>query len=154
MPDMLVKLYELPETKNLIQSLASQEITIAPPDLKDRERLLRWVSNVFTPNWVDEFETSFNSSPPTSLVAIKDNTVIGFACYNCTAPNFFGPTGVEKQWRGKGIGKALLISCLQFFKDQGYGYAIIGGVGPTGFYEKAVGATVIEGSVPGIYAEK
>lgn len=36
---------------------------------------------------------------------------------------------------------------------QGYAYAIIGGVGPhvQGFYEKAVGAVLIEGSEPGVY---
>ena len=34
---------------------------------------------------------------------------------------------------------------------QGYGYAIIGGVGPAEFYAKTVGAIPIEGSEPGIY---
>ena len=34
---------------------------------------------------------------------------------------------------------------------MGYGYAIIGGVGPAEFYEKAVGATLIEGSEISIY---
>ena len=37
-------------------------------------------------------------------------------------------------------------------RDEGYGYAIIGSAGPVDFYNKCVGATVIEGSVPGIYA--
>jgi len=36
-------------------------------------------------------------------------------------------------------------------KNLGYAYAIIGGVGPASFYEKAVGAKLIEGSDPGIY---
>jgi hypothetical protein len=35
---------------------------------------------------------------------------------------------------------------------QGYGYAAIGGVGPIEFYEKAVGATVIPDSTPGVYS--
>jgi hypothetical protein len=34
---------------------------------------------------------------------------------------------------------------------MGYGYAIIGGVGPAEFYEKAVGAKIIEGSEISIY---
>ena len=33
----------------------------------------------------------------------------------------------------------------------GYAYAVIGGAGPTGFYEKAVGAIPIPHSTPGIY---
>jgi hypothetical protein len=34
---------------------------------------------------------------------------------------------------------------------EGYAYAIIGGVGPAAFYERAVGAIPIPGSEPGIY---
>jgi predicted N-acetyltransferase YhbS len=64
---------------------------------------------------------------------------------------FFGPTGVDAHQRGRGIGKALLVACLQAMRHEGYGYAIIGGVGPAEFYSKAVGATLIEGSAPGIY---
>ena len=34
--------------------------------------------------------------------------------------------------------------------NEGYGYAIIGGVGPAPFYEKVCGAFTIPGSDPGI----
>jgi hypothetical protein len=34
---------------------------------------------------------------------------------------------------------------------EGYGYAIIGAVGPIEFYQKVVGATVIEDSTPSVY---
>ena len=53
--------------------------------------------------------------------------------------------------RGRGIGKALLLAALNAMRESGYAYAIIGGVGPAEFYEKAVGAVLIEGSSPGIY---
>jgi hypothetical protein len=36
-------------------------------------------------------------------------------------------------------------------RDEGYAYAVIGGVGPAEYYRRAIGATVIEGSTPGIY---
>jgi hypothetical protein len=36
-------------------------------------------------------------------------------------------------------------------RQQGFGYAIIGGVGPAAYYSKVVGAVAIEGSEPGIY---
>ena len=77
----------------------------------------------------------------------------GFACYDATYRNFFGPTGVATDARGRGIGAALLLSCLHAMAGLGYGYAIIGGVGPAAFYEKAVGAVMIEGSKPGIYRD-
>ena len=65
--------------------------------------------------------------------------------------HFFGPTGVDPNERKHGIGKALLFNCLEAMKQQGYGYAIIGGVGPAEFYTKAAGAIPIEGSEPGVY---
>lgn len=55
------------------------------------------------------------------------------------------------EYRKRGIGNALLIECLHGLWELGYSYAIIGGAGPVDFYARSVGATVIEGSVPGIY---
>jgi hypothetical protein len=46
---------------------------------------------------------------------------------------------------------ALLLSCLRAMRDDGYAYAIIGGVGPAQYYARTVGATLIEGSSPGVY---
>lgn len=77
--------------------------------------------------------------------------MLGFACYDATVKGFFGPTGVEKTERGKGIGAALLMLCLYAMKEEGYGYGIIGSAGPVDFYKKICGATVIEGSSPGVY---
>ena len=37
-------------------------------------------------------------------------------------------------------------------RTLGYGYAIIGDVGPSAFYERTVGATLIPDSEPGVYA--
>jgi len=79
--------------------------------------------------------------------------IVGFAAYECTSRNFFGPEGVAESHRRRGIGKALLIACLHGLREMGYAYGIIGGVGPHAFYEKACGATLIEGSSPGIYRD-
>ena len=49
--------------------------------------------------------------------------------------------------RGQGIGTALLLATLHAMRDAGYMYAIIGGAGPVGYYEK-VGATVIPDTEP------
>ena len=55
--------------------------------------------------------------------------------------------------RGKGIGKALLLCCLHSMREMGYGYAIIGSIGPQAYYEKCVGAMLIPDSTPGIYKD-
>jgi GNAT superfamily N-acetyltransferase len=78
-------------------------------------------------------------------------TLVGFACYEATCRNFFGPELVHPALRGRGIGKALVLAALHAMRAEGYGYAIIGWASSADFYRKAVGATVIEGSEPGIY---
>jgi hypothetical protein len=55
-------------------------------------------------------------------------------------------------FRNLGIGHALVLACPLDMRVKGYDYAIIGGAGSTEFYQRAVGATVIPDSVPGIYA--
>ena len=83
----------------------------------------------------------------------NEKKILGFAGYDCTYKDFFGPTGVDETQRGKGIGGALFLRCMEAMRDEGYGYAIIGSAGPVDFYNKMSGATVIEDSVPGIYKE-
>ena len=77
--------------------------------------------------------------------------MVGFACYDATALGFFGPTAVAEPCRGQGTGKALLLACLLDMKLKGYGYAIIGAVGPAEFYANAVKATPIEGSERSVF---
>ena len=51
--------------------------------------------------------------------------------------------------------EALVLETLVLWElaDLGYAYAIIGAAGPVEFYAKAVGATVIPDSSPGVYAD-
>ena len=83
----------------------------------------------------------------------NEKKILGFAGYDCTYKDFFGPTGVDETQRGKGIGGALFLRCMEAMRDEGYGYAIIGSAGPVDFYNKMSGAIVIENSSPGIYKE-
>ncbi|MNL63125.1 hypothetical protein D3C87_1872180 [compost metagenome] len=85
-------------------------------------------------------------------VAVHDEKIVGFSCHDVTALGFFGPTGVDESMRGQGIGEALLLASLTAMREAGYGYAIIGGVGPAKFYERVAGAVEIPDSTPGIYA--
>ena len=152
MPDMLVKLYELPEVVNNIEALRNQEIFIKRVLSPDKNKIIEYVRKNFNENWVNECDCSFSNNPISCFIAVKDKQVIGFACYDATAKNYFGPTGISEIHRGMGIGKALLLKCLFAMRENGYGYAIIGGADEAiKFYEKTVDASVIEGSVPGIY---
>ena len=62
-----------------------------------------------------------------------------------------GPPRTDPAAPKRDIGTARLFACLEAMKQQGFGYAIIGGVGPADFYAKTVGAVMIEGSSPGVY---
>jgi GNAT superfamily N-acetyltransferase len=151
MQDMLVRLYDLPDHTSLMKKLDSEGIVIRRPLAAEKSIVIEWVTKHFGTGWASEEEVSFSYQPIAGFIAIKDGQILGFACYDSCYRNFFGPTGVEESQRGKGIGKALLLECLYAMKSQGYAYGIIGGVGPASFYEKAVGAVLIEGSNPGIY---
>src|SRR6267142_2060971 len=76
--------------------------------------------------------------PVSCFIAVQQKNILGFACHDATFPNFFGPTGIDPNTRRNGIGTALLLACLEAMKQQGYGYAIIGGVGPAEFYSRVV----------------
>lgn len=151
MPDMLVKLYELPSYTELITELKEKNIIIRKPLPPEKHIVVDWVKDNFDNKWASECEVSFNNKPISCFVAISDKEILGFACYDTTCKDFFGPTGVAESQRGKGIGKALLLLSLNSLKEMGYAYAIIGGAGPVGFYKKTCGAKVIENSSPGIY---
>jgi GNAT superfamily N-acetyltransferase len=151
MPDMLVKLYELPDLHEQLKSTARQGVLVRRPSPWERPLFLDWVRHLFSPVWAAECETAFAANPPSCFIALQNQTLVGFACHDCTRKNFFGPTGVAESARGKGVGLALLLACLHAMRDAGYAYAVIGGVGPAEYYSKTVGATMIAGSTPGIY---
>lgn len=150
MPDMLVKLYSLPEVYST-ESLQEQGIHIVRALTPDRHRIEQFVRDHFSDAWVSEASVALSKVNPTIFIAVKDQEVIGFACYDATAKGYFGPTGVARAFRGKGIGTALLMKSLLAMRDEGYGYAIIGGAGPTTYYEKVCGAIKISDSDHGIY---
>jgi GNAT superfamily N-acetyltransferase len=151
MQDMLVRLYDLPDHMSLIEKLQNEGIVIRRPLAAEKSIVLDWVTKHFGTGWASEAAVSFSYQPIACFIAILSGRVVGFACYDSCYRNFFGPTGVDEKARNKGIGKALLLECLYAMKSQGYAYGIIGGVGPAEFYAKAVGATLIDGSNPGIY---
>jgi predicted GNAT family acetyltransferase len=152
MKDMLVRLMELPDASELEKRLLEKEKIVFRRAIAPEKHLVsEWVMEQFGAYWKSEVEVAFSRQPISCWIAQRGNELLGFACYECTARNFFGPTGTKESERGKGIGKVLLIKSLESLREMGYAYAIIGGVGPAEFYEKAVGAKIIESSEVSIY---
>ena len=149
--DMLVKLYALPPSREVFERLGKAGITTRRALAPEKHMVVAWVREHFSEHWASEVEVSFSRQPVSCFIAVRQKTILGFACHEATCLNFFGPTGVDPNERKNGIGQALLFNCLEAMKQQGYGYAIIGGVGPAEFYARTVGAIPIEGSEPGVY---
>jgi predicted N-acetyltransferase YhbS len=151
MPDMLARLYDLPDASPVYQRAQEAGVAIRRADPWDRERYRRFVDEAFGPLWRVEADLAYRRSPITAFLAEREDRIVGFAAYECTRRGFFGPTGVEQGERRRGIGAALLFRCLESMWEMGYAYAIIGGVGPAEYYQKVCGAFIIPGSEVGVY---
>ncbi len=152
MQDMLVRLLDLPDISEEEKILFEKEgIIFKRPITPEKSIVIDWTSKHFSKNWADETEVAFASPPVNCFIAQRNQEILGFACFESTAKNYFGPTGVLPNEREKGIGKILLIKALLALKEMGYTYAIIGGVGPASYYEEVVDARIIEKSEKSIY---
>jgi len=146
MADMLVNLMDIPSCDERIAKLASKGINIRRAMTPDMMAVLDFVEKTTGRFAKGECMASFSHHPVSCYIAEKDGKLIGYACYDATMKDFFGPTEVLKEFQGHGIGAALLLKCLHSLKEEGYGYAVIGSVGPADFYRKVCNAVVIPSS--------
>lgn len=152
MPDMLVKLYDLPEDAALAVP-RDESVQIRRAMAPDKLRVVEWVKEHSGISAAGECDVCFAHTPISCFIATRGRQILGYACYDATAPDFFGPTRVLDEEQGGGLGRALLLRCLAAMRAEGYAYAIIGGVGPQEFYAKCAGAVLIPDSKPSIYRD-
>jgi GNAT superfamily N-acetyltransferase len=153
MPDLLVNLQKLPALEPEIAALAEAGIRIRRARPFELSLVRTFIEKHFSRAWADEVSVGFANKPVTVYLATSGGSIIGFAAYECTARGFFGPEGVAEDFAGRGIGKALLLSCMWGLREMGYVYGIIGRAGPIEFYEKTVRAIPIPDSNPGFYVD-
>ncbi len=153
MTDMLVRLYDLPDSSTVYAEIAQKGIILRRARAFEKHKVETFVREHFGDKWASEVEVSMSRQPLACFLATRDRQIIGFACYDTTLRGFFGPTGVYEEARGLGVGKGLLLKSLEALRELGYAYAIIGGVGPKEFYAKACAAIEIPGSDPGTYTD-
>lgn len=109
----------------------------------DHAQLATLVRAHFGESWVWEAEAALAASPPTLFVAERAGQLGGFACHSVSGlPGTFGPTGTDPALRGAGLGRALLLRCLDDLRELGYATVEIGWVGPVAFYSKVAGAAI------------
>ncbi|MAS95791.1 MAG: GNAT family N-acetyltransferase [Verrucomicrobiales bacterium] len=150
MGDLLVKLYDLPA----MPKASDARFQIKRPMAPEKRTVVRWVEERFGERWASEVEMAFSGHPIRCFVALGEGRELaGFACYDTSFRGFFGPTGVDEEYRGRGIGTALLLRSLHAMADEGYAYAVIGYSGADEYYQKTVGAIPIPDSEPGPYRD-
>jgi len=157
MADLLVRLYALPPLEPALEAAGAAGITVRRAAAAERSAVVEWVRSHGSPGWASECEVAFARQPIGCFVAVDGagkGRLAGVSCYEATGRGFFGPELVHRDHRGKGAGRALLLSALHAMHAEGYGYAIVGWADSIDFYKRTVGAVVIEGSDPGIYPAK
>jgi GNAT superfamily N-acetyltransferase len=147
--DMLIALGALPVDD---AGMHAAPLILRKPLAPEHTLVTTWVAHAFSPGWSSEAQAALANRPVTLFIAQRDNTLLGFCCYDATARGFVGPIGVLDSERGKGLGAALLMACLHDMRTMGYGYAVAGHVGAPEFFRKVAGAIEIPDSTPGIYA--
>lgn len=164
MSDLLVKLYNLPPQDELRARLRAAGIEIRRAHPAEKGAIADWARARFSERWADECQGALEQRPVTCFIAVEHRKLaepatdpyvqgaeklVGFACYDIVARGMFGPEAVDEAYRGRAIGKALLLAALHDMRSLGYAYAVIAWAGPVDFYGRCVGATIIEGSEPG-----
>jgi GNAT superfamily N-acetyltransferase len=166
MADMLVKLYNLPDAAPCLNALKAQSILIRQARPGEMRVIGEWVRKRFPDSWAVGCEWAIARDPISCYIAVErdpsfvptgdpyhlpQEKPVGFACYDAAGKGVFGAMGVQEDYRGRGVGRGLLLVALRAMAAERYVYAAIGWVGPREFYTKTVGATVIEGSEPGYF---
>jgi len=133
------------ETANTYNLIATNLPTEIPEGVQrvteaTRDRVLTFIEKEFGRIW--RFEAS-NANDNLFYVE-ADGNIAGFAAHdaNNRGLGFFGPTGVARPHRGRGLGGRLLQASLADLRRLGYERAIIPWTDAIDFYRKACGATV------------
>jgi GNAT superfamily N-acetyltransferase len=112
------------------------------PTHADADRVLAFVEREFGRIWRFEAAKAFEREVPPAFIAEERGEITGFAVHdvNNRGLGFFGPTGVAKSMRGKGVGCRLLLASLADLRRLGYARAVIPWTDALEFYRKCCGA--------------
>jgi N-acetylglutamate synthase-like GNAT family acetyltransferase len=138
---------EFPQPKSEINGYTLQRIT---PEYY--EPTLQFIKKEFiAPTWPRETKLTLEGDKPTTFIALdSDKNVVGFAAHKTCFTGSFGPTGVAKSIRDKGIGGELLKWCVWDIKQLGLDTCtIMYVVGNTvKYYSKVLGAYINPVHIP------
>jgi GNAT superfamily N-acetyltransferase len=139
---------EIATTQNLIATNLPDDIPegVIRAGVESRERVTTFIEIEFGRIWRFEASRAFENDPPTLFYVEVDDAIAGFAAHdaNNRGLGFFGPTGVARAHRGRGLGARLLHASLADLRRIGHESAVIPWTDAIEFYRKACGAVVAE----------
>lgn len=101
------------------------------------------VERDFSVGWAFEIRRAAANAPAGVFLALVQETreLVAFAAHdgNNHGLGSFGPAGTLDAHQGKGLGAALLLSCLLDIRDAGHTHAEVAWIGPRAFYDKIAG---------------
>lgn len=106
-----------------------------------RAALLDWIARQFAPVWAYEVARALDGPRRAVHAAWLDGAPVAFAAAdgNNQGLGWFGPAGTDPAHRGKRLGEALLVRCLEDVRGLPEA-GVIAWIGPKEFYRKTVGA--------------
>jgi predicted N-acetyltransferase YhbS len=110
-------------------------------EMTEREPLLDWIARKFAPVWAYEVARALDGPRRAVHAAWHDGEPVAFAAAdgNNQGLGWFGPAGTDAAHRGKRLGEALLVRCLEDVRGLPEA-GVIAWIGPKAFYAKTVGA--------------
>jgi GNAT superfamily N-acetyltransferase len=129
--------------KILEQQINQQNYRIVRGTTELYQPLVTWIQQIF-PAWEYEVSFSYKAKQPQVFIALHNDKVVGFSCFNTTAEGWFGPIGVDPQHRKVGLGKILLLKSLKELKNLGYKKSVIPWISPSSlkFYVSTCNARI------------
>jgi GNAT superfamily N-acetyltransferase len=135
---------EVASTQNLITADLPSTIREQRATAARRDEILTFIEREFGRIWRFEASHAFENDPPTLFISEENGAITGFAAHdaNNRGLGFFGPTGIAKSHRGRGLGKRLLLASLADLRRLGHDHAIIPWTDALDFYRKSCGAKI------------
>lgn len=134
---------EAAATWNLDVATSNQQpTTVTRAKHADADRILTFIEQHFGRIWRFEAAKAFEREQPPLFVVEDAGELAGFAAHdvNNRGLGWFGPTGVAKALRGRGLGCQLLLASLADLHSMGYPRAVIPWTDALAFYDRCSGA--------------
>lgn len=108
----------------------------------DIDRVLSFIEREFGKIWRFEAARALENSPPTLFHIDIEGQIAGFSAHEANNRRLasFGPTGVARSMRNRGLGRQLLHASLADLRSLGYTRVTIPWTDALDFYRKSCGA--------------